>query len=271
VVLLGADKPEERFSGGIKPESPSWRFFVTLLYMKYLIIVSVLVVAYMAFYLGRIYYFSNYSPNPKISQSDFTIGTGPTLRYVAAGDSTAVGLGASTAAQSYPQRLARSLAETHTVEYRNIAVSGSQTQDVIAKQLDQIVALKPDVVTISIGGNDATHAVSQKVLLANYQTIIERLTRDTTAQIYISDIPNFVGAKLLPFWAIWLIEYRSSYLNPGIMALATDRAHIINIHDFGKGQYPDIAATYSLDHFHPNDLGYTNWYNAFWDQLKNYK
>jgi lysophospholipase L1-like esterase len=239
--------------------------------MKYLIIVSVLVVAYVAFYWGRIYYFANYSPNPKISHSDFTTGTGPVLRYVAAGDSTAVGLGASSAAQSYPQRLARSLAETHTVEYHNIAVSGSQTKDVIAHQLDQIIALKPDVVTISIGGNDATHLVPKRILLANYQTLIERLTRETTAQIYISAIPNFNGAKLLPFWAIWLIEYRSSYLNPAIVALATDRVHIVNIHDFGKDDYPDIAATYSLDHFHPNDLGYTNWYNAFWDQLKNYK
>lgn len=231
--------------------------------IKILILLAILLVAYSAFSYLRIRHYATNSPNPDIIQTSFTQGSGPALKYIAAGDSTAVGEGASVVENTYTVKIANELIKTNTVEYKNIAVRGAKTSDVINNQLQQIVEFQPNVITISIGANDATHLVASKQVFANYQTIIQKLTSETKAKIYITNIANFTGAKLLPWPVIKLYEYNSAKLNPKLLALETDRVKIVNIHDFGWDKFPDRSVTYSLDLFHPSDAGYQNWADAF--------
>ncbi len=233
--------------------------------MRYVIFVAILVLVYVVCAYARIQYQYKHANNPSIKQTGSTLGAGPELRYIAAGDSTAVGEGASSVEQTYAYNIAKSLSSRYNVTYENIAKGGAKTEDVIATQLEKIIAFNPDVVTISVGANDATHLRSSQSILRNYKTIIDTLTEKTHAKIYITNIANFYGATLLPAWYIQLIEQRSAKLNPEILKLnnGNDRVHIIDIHDFGWSNYPDRALTYSLDHFHPSDLGYQNWANAF--------
>ncbi|HAG27156.1 TPA: hypothetical protein DCG61_00010 [Patescibacteria group bacterium] len=174
---------------------------------------------------------------------------------------------ATSEQNTYTFRIAESLAKSNTIEYKNIAVRGAQTSDFLEQQVPQIIEFRPDIVTISIGANDATHLISQKKILENYRKIIQKLSEETSAQIYITNIANFNGASLLPPPFIKFIEWRSQKINPAILKLESDRVKVINIHDFGWENYPDIKTIYSADHFHPNDIGYTNWYNAFWDTI----
>jgi acyl-CoA thioesterase I len=236
--------------------------------LRYFLIILLLVTLYIAFYYARIFYYTHYSTNPEIVQLDSKMGQGEEIKYIAAGDSTAVGEGATTLEKTYPVKIAQYLAATNKVDYKNIGVRGAKTSDVITQQLDQIIKLSPNIITISIGANDATHLVSNDKVLSNYRYIIKELTEKTTAEIYITNIPNFTGATLLPHPFISLIEHRSEKLNLEISKFNSDRVHIINIHDYGWDRYPDRQATYSLDHFHPSDLGYENWTNAFLDSMK---
>lgn len=239
--------------------------------MKFLFALATLIALYIAFSVGRIYYYANFSKNPSIQQKDEVFGSeqepkNPELRYIAAGDSTAAGEGASSVEKTYTYKIAQELAKERTVQYKNIAVRGAQTKDVLETQLAQIIEFAPNIVTISIGANDATHLVSEKNILKNYQAIIASLLENTEAQIYITNIANFDGARLLPIPFVQLIEHRSAKINPKIQALETERVKIINIHDFGWSNYPDKQVTYSLDFFHPSDIGYENWTNAFLDK-----
>ena len=212
--------------------------------------------------------------NPKLSapdQSEKTLGSGPALRFIAAGDSITVGLGASDYQHSYPYLVAQQLAKTNTVLYKNIAVGGSTSRDVLNNQLSSIINYKPDVVVISIGGNDATHLVSANTVLQNYKTIISQLEQSTSAKIYISDIPNFYTQNLLPWFYTDLLELRSKKLNPELLNLTDSRTSVINIHDFGIYQHPKNQTAYAADHFHPNDLGYQNWANAFLNKIQKFK
>lgn len=239
--------------------------------MKYLLIVLAIFVAYAAFSYFKILYYIHYSKNPHIAQTDQTFGSGQPLRYIAAGDSTAVGIGASTLDNTYTVKIAEALSLNNNVIYKNIGVVGARTDDVINKQLSQIIEFNPDVVTISIGANDNTHLVSNDRIYENYQEIIKRLLSETKAKIYITNIPNFSGAQLLPQVAIVVLEHRSKSLNPKLLALenppGNDRVKIINIHDFGWDKFPDRSVTYSLDYFHPSDAGYQNWTNAFLSKI----
>ncbi len=235
--------------------------------MKYFIGVIILVLVYGLFTYGRIVYIARHSKNPEIKQESSELGQGPPLRYIAAGDSTAVGIGASSVKDTYPYKVAQTLSANLTVSYSNVAVSGAKTEDVLIKQLPKIIQSSPDVVTISIGANSATHLRSVQSIIADYRNIIAALTEKTHAQIYITNIANFTGARLLPWWYVSLLEYRSKKINSQIGELETDRVKIINIHDFGWDKYPDRQITYSFDHFHPSDIGYQNWTNAFVEKI----
>jgi acyl-CoA thioesterase I len=239
--------------------------------MKILLIIIGLLVLYIVAELGVLYYRENHLPKlATIDQADKVLGNGPVLKYIAAGDSTGVGYGASGLEKTYTYQTAQFLAKTHTVQYKNISVVGYKTRDVLDKQVEQIIAYQPDVVTISIGPNDATHLVSAHKILSNYKAIISKLEQGTTAKIYITDIANFNQASILPWFYYQLLEYRSRKINPQILALENDRVKIINIHNFGWSEppYNNRKSTYAADHFHPNDLGYQNWTNAFLDEIR---
>jgi lysophospholipase L1-like esterase len=208
-------------------------------------------------------------PNlPAIDQTDKTLGQGQTLKLIVTGDSAGVGKGASKTENTFAYRIAQNLSETKRIEYRNIAVSGYKTADVINHQLSDIANYKPDIIVISISGNDATHLVSSNTILSNYRTIIKKLTNETTAKIYITNIPHFDDADVLPWFYRRLLEYRSDKINKQIVSLEESRVKIINIHDFGWENFSDLKKTYAADHFHPSDLGYENWANAFLDKIR---
>jgi acyl-CoA thioesterase I len=235
-----------------------------------LIAFLIIVIAYVVFIFTRIHYYTNYSKNPEIVQVSVDLEAKTSthnlkpIKYMAAGDSTAVGRGASSVEKSYTRLIAGELANTQPVEYRNIAVSGARTADVVEKQLQQIIAFQPDIITISISANDATHLISQSEILKNYRTIVERLEAETSADIYITNTASFKGAKLLPWFFVELIEYRSKKLNAKLAELVkSDRTSLVNIHDFGWASFVDPSSTYSYDYFHPSDIGYENWANAF--------
>jgi len=239
---------------------------------KIAIIIVAILVLYLVYELAAFAYRCYHVPAlTSIDQSNRTLGNGPALRYIAAGDSTGVGYGASSVEATYTYKIAQFLAEDHAVEYRNISVSGYETGDVLEEQVPQIIAWRPDVVTISMGANDATHLVSSEKILENYKTIISELEKGTAAKIYLTDIPNFSGATILPWLYDEFLEYRSRQINPSLLALADPRVKIVDIYNFGWSAppYNDRAATYAADHFHPNDLGYQNWADAFLNAMEN--
>lgn len=239
--------------------------------MKYSYFLLILLLVYVLFEALLFYYKFNKRPVlVEFVHLEKTLGSyGPNLRYIAAGDSTAVGMGASDVSKTYPNNVAEEFSKNNTVIYKNIGVVGAKTQDVLDKQVQQIIDFKPSVVTISIGGNDATHMLSAKKVAGNYKKIVEEILEKTEAIIYITTVPNFGWAEILPWFYRDLIEYRYAKVNEEIVALESNRVRVVNIHDFGWSQFPDKTATNAGDDFHPNDLGYQNWTDAFLDRIKN--
>lgn len=236
--------------------------------MKIIYTIIVLLSIYVVCIVVRFKYVLSHSQLPTIDQRDQILGQGPSFKYIAAGDSTAVGQGASSAEQSYTYKIAQFLSNTNTVQYKNIGVIGAKTDDVINEQLTKIIDFKPDIITLSIGANDVTHLHNKNKVLKNIRTILQDLTENTTAQIYITNIPIVDRTTLLPFPYRKILEYKVKKINPNIEALESDRIHVIDIHEFGWNRYADIRTTFAQDQFHPNDEGYANWANAFIFRIK---
>jgi lysophospholipase L1-like esterase len=236
--------------------------------MKILYAILILFALYVLIVFVRFKYTLASAHLPNFIQEEKTFGQGSVLTYVAAGDSTAAGVGASSFERSYTYRVAEYLSKSYTVTYKNVGVSGARTNDVIEKQLNAIIQANPDVITLSIGANDTTHLQNRKVIIENVKTILEALTSKTHAQIYVTTVPIVDRAPLLPYPFLKLLAHRINKTNPEILRLENERVHIVDIHEYGWDQYPDIKTTFAKDQFHPNDEGYNNWTNAFLNRIK---
>ncbi|WP_395940437.1 SGNH/GDSL hydrolase family protein [Arthrobacter sp. UKPF54-2] len=87
-------------------------------------------------------------------------GSGPWTRYVALGDSFTAGLGDPEplnpgGMRGWADRIAEEFsAVRQDFAYANLAISGLVLQQIVDQQLAPAIALKPDLVTLSAGGND---------------------------------------------------------------------------------------------------------------------
>ncbi|MDB5175790.1 MAG: esterase [Candidatus Saccharibacteria bacterium] len=178
------------------------------------------------------------------------------ITYVALGDSTAQGIGASEPGNGYVGLLANDIARAtcksvHTI---NLSVSGARIHDVIEKQLPQLHKYKPDVVTIEIGANDATQFDAQK-FEREFRQLLPALPRGTI----VSNLPYF-GGRIK----------RSSEVTQAnkIIARAVKEQGGLRLADvYSATKVNNSVRNYAADWFHPSDRGYRNWRDAFWRPL----
>src|SRR5678810_378103 len=101
--------------------------------------------------------------------SEKPMTTGPIL-YVALGDSTGAGVGARDG--GYVGRLFKRLEERRPEsKLSNLCVSGATTADLVRDQLDQGIALNPDLVTIGVGINDIGHGLTIEQFSSNFEPV----------------------------------------------------------------------------------------------------
>lgn len=99
--------------------------------------------------------------NPAMARKGATsAGTGPWQRYVALGDSFTAGLGdpeplSPGGMRGWADRIAEEFGTARAdFSYANLAVNGLVLQQIVERQLGPAIAFKPDLVTLSAGGND---------------------------------------------------------------------------------------------------------------------
>lgn len=108
------------------------------------------------------------------------------LRWVALGDSYTIGT-AVTAAERWPDQVvarlameARAAGEPPALELvGNPAVNGFTTRDVIAVELPQLEALRPELCSILIGTNDVIQGIGE----AEYRHNLEAILDDLAARV----------------------------------------------------------------------------------------
>ena len=160
---------------------------------------------------------------------------------MALGDSTAQAIGASTRAGGYvPQLLAR-LPGWRVV---NLSVSGARVADVIDRQVPELARLAPELVTCAVGANDLLRTPEPAAAQG-----FRRLARALPPGSVLANLPRGVR------------ERRAVVLNAVIEAEAA--AAGLRVADLWSHTGPPWTGRFSGDHFHPNEIGYAAWTDAF--------
>ena len=131
----------------------------------------------------------------------------PWSRYVALGDSFTEGIGDPEPTvpgghRGWADRVAEVLSQgTEDFAYANLAVRGKLIQQIIDEQLDPALALRPDLITISAGGNDVIRPrTDPDEIAARFEYAIERLSRNHATIVIFTGVdvgfsPVFRGIR----------------------------------------------------------------------------
>src|SRR5215208_3927178 len=112
-----------------------------------------------------------------VAQRMLPADRGLTLEYVALGDSSVYGVGASSPERNYVNQLAIHLRSAYPqTEVTNLGVPGATAADVAEEQLTQAVAANPNLITLSVGPNDITQGRDVEAYERDINTILRTLT-----------------------------------------------------------------------------------------------
>lgn len=185
------------------------------------------------------------------------------FRYVALGDSTVEGIGASDISKSYAHLIYADLSKHYPkVDYKNLGKRGARVHHVVTSQLDKAVEFHPHLVTISIGANDTLHGTNLRSFRDDMRLLLNRL-QQTGAVVIITNIPDFSFTRRVPRVAKLPVRVRIRQYNR-IIASAAEAANATLIDTFRESaiiarRFPEAV---SGDNFHPSDLGYLLWANT---------
>lgn len=184
--------------------------------------------------------------------------------YVALGDSTVEGLGASNKERTVPSLIHKALSLKYPkAEYYNLGRAGATIQDLIDSQLETAISLNPDFITISIGANDIFHQTQLKKFEERIDYVLWQLKWKTSSQVLINNVPDFSAARVYSKWIRIYGNMRVKLLNKIIRKWANKHNCLyVDLYFQSKifsQNYPEII---SDDGLHPSDTGYAIWANT---------
>lgn len=204
---------------------------------------------------------------PAIAQRHLTAGETTALAYVALGDSTVEGVGATAAARNYVSRLHERLRGVFpAATLLNLGEGGATASGVRLRQLPLALEHRPQLVTLSVGPNDITRQRSLADYARDVDAILRALETGTGAVVVVSLIPDlgmtprFWGTDLEP-----AVRHRVIAFNDELSRRARAYgAEVVDLYGPSRAEVPRHPELIALDRYHPSDAGYARWAELMW-------
>jgi len=183
---------------------------------------------------------------------------GTSLRFVMLGDSTAAGLGASSALETPGALISQGIVEAadRPVRYVNMATVGARSTD-FASQVTRALIIRPHVVLVMIGANDVTHLVRPQTAVRHLAEGVSRLV-EAGVQVVVGTCPDIGTIKPIR-QPLRLVARRLSRQLAAAQTIAVVEAGGRTV-SFGDLLGPEFDAhpehMFALDRFHPSSIGY---------------
>lgn len=176
------------------------------------------------------------------------------------GDSTGVGVGASTPTESIVGLIG---ADFPNVHIENRAVSGAKVHDLLGvfNQL-QNEKVHVDVVVIQIGGNDIVRFTPFKNVEKDLATVLEQ-AKQVADNVAVFSCGNVGTSPFFPFGTRWVWGVRTRAVRK-IFLRQTSAAQVQYVDLYREKKDDPFAQDpkryYAADSFHPSSDGYAVWY-----------
>jgi lysophospholipase L1-like esterase len=182
-------------------------------------------------------------------------------RVVWLGDSTAAGVGASSAPEALPSQVEDGLG-VPDASLAVLAVSGSRAADVRADQVPKVAGLRPDLVLISVGANDTIHLTGRGAFRRTYEELVRALPPGVPVVLLgvpdMGAIPRFAQ----PLRAVTGWRGRNLDAEVRRVAATTGAIYADIAGPTGPAFRRDPGRYFAADDFHPSDAGYGLWADA---------
>ncbi|OGY22851.1 MAG: hypothetical protein A2Y57_02850 [Candidatus Woykebacteria bacterium RBG_13_40_7b] len=220
-----------------------------------------ILVATLAFFLV---YFKFFKEKPREMETTQSVVT-EEFKYVALGDSAAVGVGASIPDKGYVGLIFEKLKEKYPkASLNNLAVSGATTTDLINAQLNKAKTFKPDLVTISVGANDITGQITDEIFSQNIEQALTTLD-DENLKIVLTNIPDISLAAAVPVEIKSKVREKVKNFNKIIENSANKfEIPLVDLYSASLKEAQEAEKYLSSDLYHPNDSGYELWADEMW-------
>lgn len=210
------------------------------------------------------------APPTLAAQRMLPIDRGQPVRYVALGDSSVYGVGASSPERNYVSRLAADLRSIYPrAQVTNMGVPGATAADVASRQVGQAVGAKPNLITLSVGPNDITQGRDVQAYERDLNTILRRLTQETDAVIVVNLIPDLALAPRFSGDMKERVGRQTATFNMAIGRAARSRDIVlVDLYTPSQHELPNHPEQLSADDYHPSDAGYARWAELIWHDLQ---
>lgn len=176
-------------------------------------------------------------------------------RYVALGDSFTAGA-AGVRERSFADCLAALLREANPeLDYRNLAVQGARTQEILSDQVAQALTIEPDVVTLICGGNDALLSIRPDVhahVMAFERAVAIVSTHLPEAAFVTATTPD--PSRFLPLRPRTAARISTAIEQINEATQAAAARHSVPCLDFASHPGTNARELYADDGYHPSTL-----------------
>jgi lysophospholipase L1-like esterase len=186
---------------------------------------------------------------------------GKLIHLIVIGDSTSVGVGAGSRARSYPVLLARTLGRHLSVTLDVLGRSGVRMADVAAELAPQAASMRPDMVLIGVGVNDAIHLTPLPRVRAGLREALQVLADAGTTTVVA--LGPSLDAPALPRPLRDLVAARCRAINRTLRRTAEAAGiHVVDLGPTVDAFARDPDRYFSEDLLHPGPEGYALWARA---------
>jgi lysophospholipase L1-like esterase len=183
----------------------------------------------------------------------------PWARFVAIGDSLSEGLGdplPGGALRGWAVLLAEHLRQVSPeMSFTNLAVRGYRARDAVQRELPEAIALRPDLVTVFIGGNDVL--LTPRLDVVRFADEFDQLVApfaDPSVTVVLSTLPDLAAVSPLPPPLRGELRRRVEAVNE-VIRRAAHRNDTVLLDAWAE---PRILrdAMWSFDRIHPSAAGH---------------
>lgn len=193
-------------------------------------------------------------PEPEGTRSG-TLGSGPPLRLLIVGDSSAAGVGVDRQEDALSGRITARLARHARVHWQLEAKTGDTTGQTLAR-VRAADLQSCDIAVTGLGVNDVTHRVSKRRFLDNSLALHDHLRGLGAKRIYVSAFPPVGKFPLLPMPLRRVLAAEAEEYDTALARIIDRTDDLVRI---TPGGFVMTEHHMSSDGFHPGAIVYDAW------------